>query len=58
MEEQEYRYAVVFEELDMLSKEADSHLEADELSEYDDIRELREIVLETQEPPQVYYTST
>ena len=58
MPEKQYNFSIIFEELDKLSEEPELRLEAEELEEYEEIRALREIVLEMQAPVQTYLTST
>jgi len=61
----EKQYKIIFEELDKLSEEPEIWLGVDELieelsrcKEHEDIRALREIVLEIQAPARTYFTST
>lgn len=58
MGENEYKFSIIFEELDKLSNEPENRITADEIKEYEEIRVLREIVLEMQTPAQTYFTST
>jgi len=58
MRKKQYKVSIIFEELGKLSEEPKIWLEADELKEHEDIRALREIVLEIQAPVQTYFTST
>jgi len=58
MPEKQHKFSIIFEELDKLSEEPEIRLEDDELNEYEEIRALREIVLEIQDPAQTYLTST
>jgi len=58
MVEKKSNFSIIFEELDKLSKEPDVRLTSDELKEYEEIRTLREIVLEIQSPVKTYLTST
>jgi spore coat polysaccharide biosynthesis protein SpsF (cytidylyltransferase family) len=58
MAENKSNFSIIFEELDKLSKEPDARLTSDELKEYEEIRTLREIVLEIQSPIKTYLTST
>jgi len=58
MSEKPYNFSIIFEELDKLAEEPELRLEAEELKEYEEIRVLREIVLEMQAPVQTYVTST
>lgn len=58
MPEKQYKFSIIFEELDKLSEEPEIQLTADEFKEYEEIRALREIVLEMQAPAQTYLTST
>ncbi|MGA2467654.1 MAG: hypothetical protein ABSH06_25320 [Thermodesulfobacteriota bacterium] len=58
MVEKKSNFSIIFEELDKLSKEPDVRLTSEELEEYEDIRTLREIVLEIQSPVKAYLTST
>jgi len=58
MVEKKSNFSIIFEELDKLSKEPDVRLTSDELKEYEEIRTLREIVLEIQSPVKAYLTST
>ncbi len=58
MGENKSNFSIIFEELDRLSKEPDVRLTSDELKEYEEIRTLREIVLEIQSPVKAYLTST
>jgi spore coat polysaccharide biosynthesis protein SpsF (cytidylyltransferase family) len=58
MVENKSDFSIIFEELDKLSKEPDVRLTSDELKEYEEIRTLREIVLEIQSPIKTYLTST
>jgi phosphoribosylaminoimidazole-succinocarboxamide synthase len=58
MPEKQHKFSIIFEELDKLSEEHEIRLEDDELDEYEEIRALREIVLEIQDTAQTYLTST
>jgi spore coat polysaccharide biosynthesis protein SpsF (cytidylyltransferase family) len=58
MVENKSNFSIIFEELDKLSKEPNVRLTSDELEEYEEIRTLREIVLEMQSPAKTYLTST
>ncbi len=58
MVENKSNFSIIFEELEKLSKEPDAQLTSDELKEYEEIRTLREIVLEIQSPAKTYLTST
>lgn len=58
MPEKQHKFSIIFEELDKLSEEPEIRLEDDELDEYEEIRALREIVLEIQDTAQTYLTST
>jgi spore coat polysaccharide biosynthesis protein SpsF (cytidylyltransferase family) len=58
MVENKSNFSIIFEELDKLSKEPDVRLTSEELKEYEEIRTLREIVLEIQSPVKTYLTST
>ena len=58
MGENEYKFSIIFEELEKLSKEPENRITADEIKEYEEIRVLREIVLEMHTPAQTYFTST
>ena len=58
MPEKQHKFSIIFEELDKLSEEPEIRLEDDELDEYEEIRALREIVLEIQDAAQTYLTST
>jgi len=58
MVKKERGFSIVLDELSKLSAEPEVRLAADELEEHDEIRALREIVLEMQAPVQVYFTST
>ncbi len=58
MVENKSNFSIIFEELDKLSKEPDVRLTSEELKEYEEIRTLREIVLEIQSPVKAYLTST
>lgn len=58
MQETEYRFKIIYEELDKLSEEAKMSPEANELSEYEEIRALRDIVLDVEDIPLSYATST
>jgi hypothetical protein len=58
MVEKKYNFSIIFEELNKLSKEPEAQLTSEELREYEEIRTLREIVLEMQSPVQTYFTST
>jgi hypothetical protein len=58
MAENKYNFSIIFEEVNKLSKEPDVQLTSDELKEYEEIRTLREIVLEMQSPVKTYFTST
>jgi len=58
MVENKSNFSIIFEELDKLSKEPNVRLTSDELEEYEEIRTLREIVLEMQSPVKTYLTST
>jgi len=58
MVEKEHGFSIIFEELGELSGDCEVRLTAEELEEHDEIRALREIVLELQSPGQVYLTTT
>jgi len=58
MLEREYDFSIVFEQLDKLADEPDTRLTADEPDEYEEMRVLREIVLDIQAPERSYVTST
>jgi hypothetical protein len=58
MAEKKYNFSIIFEEFNKLSKEPEAQLTSEELKEYEEIRTLREIVLEMQSPVQTYFTST
>jgi len=58
MPEKQYKFSIIFEELNKLSEEPEIRLVADEFKEYEEIQVLREIVLEMQVPAQTYLTST
>jgi len=59
MSEEGYKFSIVFESLDKLSEEdPEIHLKDDELTECEEIRVLREIVLELQTPTQSFFTTT
>ena len=59
MSEKKYDLLIVFEKLDALSEEEpEIRLSAGEIEEYEEIRILREIVSEIQDPPQNYITTT
>jgi len=58
MSEKQYKFSIIFEELNKLSEEPEIRLVADEFKEYEEIQVLREIVLEMQVPAQTYLTST
>jgi hypothetical protein len=51
-------FLIIFEELDKLAKESDVRMTSDEFKEYEEIRTLREIVLEMQSPAKTYLTTT
>lgn len=58
MVEKKSNFTIIFDELDRLLKEPDVRMTSDELKEYEEIRTLREIVLEIQSPVKAYLTST
>jgi hypothetical protein len=58
MGENEYKFSIILEELDKLSKEPENRITTDEIKECEEIRVLREIVLDMQTPAQNYFTST
>ena len=51
-------FSVVFQKLAELSDEADCSLSDEERAALDEIRALREIVLEMQQPARVYFTTS
>jgi hypothetical protein len=52
-------FSVIFKHIEQLSREEPGiQLTGDELKEFEEIRVLREIVLEIQTPEQNYFTST
>ena len=48
--------SIVFKEVNRLSKEPDLVMTGTEIKEYEEIRVLGEILLDTQSPPSMYYT--
>ncbi|HEX9902820.1 MAG TPA: hypothetical protein VGB72_08160 [Acidobacteriota bacterium] len=58
MEDSKLDFDIIFEEIEKLNKENDVKLTSEEIIEYDEIRRLREIVIEIQSPQQSFYTST
>jgi len=58
MVEKKSNFTIIFDELDRLLKEPDVRMTSDELKEYEEIRTLREIVIEIQSPAKTYLTST
>lgn len=54
----QYNFSIIFEELDKLSEEPEIQISEEELKEYDEIRTLREIVMEVQSTQQTCFTST
>lgn len=58
MSEKQYNFSIIFKELDKISKDPTSHITKDETKEYEEIRKLREIVLEIQSQPKTYFSST
>ena len=58
MSEKPYNFSIIFEELDKLSEEPEIRIGAEEIEEYEEIRALREIVIEMQAPVQAYFAST
>ena len=58
MSDKQFSFKILFEELDKLPEDSGIRLDADELQEYEEIRILREIALEMQTPPLIYFTST
>jgi hypothetical protein len=50
--------SIVLKEVDRLSREPDLMMTGAEITEYEEIRILGEIVLETQSPNSIYYTGT
>ena len=52
------RFSIIFDELAKQSDQPEVQIAADEFQEYDEIRALREIVLDTQTPDESYVTST
>jgi hypothetical protein len=58
MQENEHRFKILYEELDKLSGEVQVSADSDRLSEYEEIRALRDIVLEVEDIPPSYATST
>lgn len=51
-------FSVVFQKLEEFSDEADCSLSDEERAALDEIRALREIVLEMQQPARVYFTTS
>jgi hypothetical protein len=49
--------SIVFDEVERLSKEPGLLLTKDEIRDYEEIRILREIVLEMESPKSIYYTT-
>lgn len=58
MLEKTHRFSIIFEELDRMSMEPEIQFNAGEFEEYEEIRALREIVLELQTPLQTQFAST
>ena len=54
----QYNFSIIFAELDKLSEETESQISEEDIKEYDEIRNLREIVMEVQSTEQTYFTST
>jgi hypothetical protein len=54
----QYNFSIIFEELNKLSEEPEVKISEEEFKEYDEIRTLREIVMEVQSTQQTYFTST
>lgn len=51
-------FTIIFDELDRLSKEPNALQTKEEITENEEIRILREIVMEIQTPKALYYTGT
>jgi|GEM_PF-2651170 len=49
-------FSIIFKEVDKLSIEPDLMMSGPEITEYDEIRVLSEILLDTQPSPCIYYT--
>jgi len=50
--------SIIFKEVQRLSEEPGLLLTKDEIKDYEEIRILREIVLEIESPKSIHYTST
>ena len=57
-QEKKYKFDIIFEELEEISNEPEIQISDDELIEYEEIRTIREIVLDIQSPKQTYLSST
>ncbi len=58
MPEQEYKFKILYETLDELVEDRQGFPDVDELSQYNEIQELRDVVLNLRDIPQRYSTST
>ena len=58
MPEKKYDFSIIYEELDRLSEESELSLSDNELIEYEEIRNLGDIVIEINSPDVNYFTST
>lgn len=58
MPKKKNNYSLIFKEVEVLKSEEDIKMSDEEGKEYDEINELRKIVLETGTPQQECFTST
>ena len=58
MPEQEYKFKILYETLDELVEDREGFPDVDELTQYNEIKELGDIVLDVRYIPQSYSTST
>ena len=58
MPAKKYEFSIIFKELKRLEEEADMELISDEVAECEEVRNLREIILEVQTPAETYLTTT
>ena len=58
MKENQYNFTIIYKELERLSKEPEIELAFNDMKEHEEIRALREIALEIQTAPQIYFAST
>jgi hypothetical protein len=58
MSSEKYNFKIIFDKLEEATDTKEIRLEPENISELDEIRALREIIIEMQTPSQKYLTST